>query len=236
MKSSKLLIGIVAVAILVAVVVFVNKRNQGNTPNDAKDNVVFALENEVATLDPVQIGDIFAFRVSAQAFEGLLELDDQGAIQPCLAEQWSNNADFTTWKFTIRRGVKFHPATSVEFASREVTASDVAFSLQRSMLATSAANFVLAGSVKGAADFQAGKTPAVSGLRVIDDRTIEIDLVKPEASFLHRLTNPYLAVFPKEVVEKGGDNFGKKLVSGTGPYRVDSIGATEISLSRMALR
>jgi len=231
-KLNKLLIGTVLVVTLIVAAVFIQKHHRVNPQNVPKDTVVFALENEVATLDPVQIGDIFAFRVSAQAFEGLLELDDHGVVQPCVAERWTNNADFTTWKFTIRRGVKFHAVASVGFASREVTASDVAFSLQRSMLAASAANFVLAGSVKGAADFQAGKTPTVSGLRVIDDRTIEIDLAKPEASFLHRLTNPYLAVFPREVVGKAGDNFGKTVVSGTGPYRVDTIGVTEITLSK----
>ena len=234
MNTKKSLIPILFVAIAAVVVAFFlfSKKDQGNPKAAKTDSVVFALENEVATLDPVQIGDIFAFRVSAQIFEGLLELDDQGAIQPCLAESWSSNPDFTTWRFVLRSGVKFHALPALGFATRSMTAADVAFSLQKSVAATAAANFALGGIVKGASEFQAGKTPNVTGLRVIDDRTLEIDLVRSEASFPHRLSNPYLAVFPKEVVEKAGDGFGKQFASGTGPYRVETIGTTEIALSR----
>ncbi len=234
MKTKKSLIPLlfVAIAAVLVALFLVSKKHEANPKTAATDIVVFALENEVATLDPVQIGDIFAFRVSAQVFEGLLELDDQGAIQPCLAESWSSSPDFTTWRFVLRSGVKFHSLSALGFETRTMTAADVAFSLQKSVAATAAANFALGGIVKGASDFQAGKSPNVTGLRVVDDRTLEIDLVRSEASFPHRLSNPYLAVFPKEVVEKAGDGFGKQFASGTGPYRVDAIGATEIALSR----
>jgi peptide/nickel transport system substrate-binding protein/oligopeptide transport system substrate-binding protein len=229
-KKSLILIAISIVVFAAGTIFFLNRTD--DRANSGENQVVFAMENEVATLNPVQISDIFAFRVSAQVFEGLLELDEAGTIQPCLAESWSSNPDFTTWRFKIRPGVKFHAVPVIGFESRAMNAADVAFSLQRSVAATSASSFALGGIIKGAVEFQAGNATEIPGIRVIDDQTLEIDLVRPEASFLHRLSNPYIAIFPKEAADAVGEGFGTRFVSGTGPYRVDAIAATEISLSR----
>jgi len=57
----------------------------------------------------------------------------------------------------------------------------------------------------------------VSGFRVLDERTIQIELTHPFAPFLYLLAMSYTWVVPREAVERYGDDFGRHPV-GTGPF------------------
>jgi len=62
----------------------------------------------------------------------------------------------------------------------------------------------------------------VTGIKIVDDYTIEITLLHPFAGFLNILSTPGCWVFPKEAVEKYGIDMRAKCV-GTGPFQVKSI-------------
>src|SRR5437899_11916741 len=53
-------------------------------------------------------------------WENLLSRDGKGNLIPMLAEKWQASDGGRTWKFHLRRGVRFHNGT-------EVTAEDVRF-------------------------------------------------------------------------------------------------------------
>ena len=65
-----------------------------------------------------------------------------------------------------------------------------------------------------------GKANTLSGVKVIDPHTVEIDLSQPDASFLHKMALNFAFVVPKEEVEKYGADFGKHPV-GTGAFKMD---------------
>src|SRR5262245_21544678 len=44
--------------------------------------------------------------------------DASGQLIPRLATSWTHNADLTSWRFTLRRGVKFH--NGADFTSQDV--------------------------------------------------------------------------------------------------------------------
>ena len=71
--------------------------------------------------------------------------------------------------------------------------------------------------LEGANDFLAGKARQVSGIRVLDDYTLELKLAKPFGPFLSLLSMSTAYVVPKEEVERLGQDFGMHPV-GTGPY------------------
>jgi peptide/nickel transport system substrate-binding protein len=52
-------------------------------------------------------------RVLALVYDRLVQMDDEGRVQPALAIAWQHDADFTHWQFLIRDGVKFQDGSPV---------------------------------------------------------------------------------------------------------------------------
>ncbi len=184
-------------------------------------------------LYPLNITETVSLRITNQVYEGLVKLSQADlSIIPCLAEKWDKNADATQWTFYIRKGVKFHddPCFS-DGKGREVTAKDFKYSFE--MLCTASPENQLFGAtfkdrVVGAdAYYQStiDRKPlesGVSGIKVIDDYTIQISLMHPFAGFLNIISTPGCWLFPKEAVDKYGMDMRAKCI-GTGPFQVKSI-------------
>lgn len=195
--------------------------------------MVFALESEPERLDPLTIKNPQTFRVAWQMYEGLLGLDANGQIVPRLAESW-HTADYRIWTFKLRNNVQFHRSPLFGAAGvRAVTADDVVWSYTAFCAPGSYASFVLLDSVKGCADYNAGKAQSVAGVRALDAATVQLELVRPESFFLNRISSPWIAVFPKEgKTDAFKDRWGLDIVAGTGPFRLVSRSDTEIMLER----
>jgi len=79
---------------------------------------------------------------------------------------------------------------------------------------------------KNAADI-APKPDKVSGITVIDDYTLRIELEKFFPGFLQMLALPFTEVFPKEAVEKYGSDLRTQAV-GTGPFKIKALRDDEV--------
>src|SRR4029077_4995756 len=55
-------------------------------------------------------------KLGALVFERLLTLDNYGRFQPRLATEWSHDAPFKRWQFTLRTNVKFSDGTALNAA------------------------------------------------------------------------------------------------------------------------
>ena len=184
-------------------------------------------------LFPLNVTETVSQRITNQVYEGLVKLSQVDlTIVPCLAEKWEKNADASQWTFHIRKGVKFHddPCFS-DGKGREINANDFKYSFE--MLCTSSPENQQFGAsfkdrVVGADEYYQStidKKPlpgGVSGIKVIDDYTLQISLLHPFAGFLNILSTPGCWLFPKEAVDKYGVDMRAKCV-GTGPFQVKSI-------------
>lgn len=149
-------------------------------------------------------------------FEPLVRYDaEKGEYTPGNAESWEINEDGTVYTFKLKPGVKFHNG-------REVKAEDFKYSLERLVdpknASPNAGNLQI---VVGYDEFTSGAASEFSGVKVIDDYTLEITLSTPNNTFLSIMSLPYTAAVPKEVVEELGDEFGSKPV-GAGPFKFSS--------------
>ena len=189
----------------------------GSEPTGSGTGGVFRrLWNEPPTLDPHQVGDTDSAGVLVEIFSGLVTLNTDLQVEPDLAERWEVSDDGLTYTFFIRSNAKFHDGKSV-------TAEDVKFSLERALDPKTYSPQVetYLDDIVGAAEKLNGIAQEISGLRVIDDHTIEITIDAPKAYFLAKLTYPTAFVVDRENIEREGDNWTRK-PNGTGPFKLAS--------------
>ena len=160
--------------------------------------------------------------------EAVTTAPGKSELVPGLAEKWDVSADGLTYTFYLRKTAKFHNGAVL-------TADDVIYTFDRMLNpSTKALNTDFLDMIAGAKDRMDGKAPTTSGLKKVDDNTVQITLGAPFAPFLANLATPAGSIFPKDYTEKAGKDFGIKPV-GTGPFKVDNwTYNSEIQLSAFA--
>lgn len=174
-------------------------------------------EDPASVLDPIQVRDVGTAEYVMEIFGGLVTLDLSLKVQPDVAASWKVSADGKAYTFTLRDNVVFQN-------NRKVTAQDVKYSLERA--ADPANNSPTAtlylGNVAGVLDRYNGKATDVSGVKVIDDKTVEIDLLQPSDYFLAELTQPVAFVVDHEQIDKDPRNWTQH-PNGTGPFKLSQF-------------
>jgi oligopeptide transport system substrate-binding protein len=204
--------------------------------SEKADQLIFGLESEPERLHPITIKDPQTFYIAWQIYEGLLGLGESGKIVPKIAESWETK-DNKVWIFHIRRNISYHPSDmfNTPDKTRGVNSHDVFYSFTRFCSKEAYPAFVLTDTIKGCAEYNQGKVESVDGLKVIDEYTFQIELIKPEPFFINRLTSPWIAIFPKEAEQKKfKERWGLDIAVGTGPYRLLSKTDNEIILVKNA--
>jgi ABC-type transport system substrate-binding protein len=88
-----------------------------------KGEIVAGLSERMLTLDPANHYAISATSVLRHIYDPLIEVTNDSKFVPCLAESWTA-VNSTTWRFTLRKGVKFHDGTPF-------TADSVVYTMKR---------------------------------------------------------------------------------------------------------
>ena len=195
------------------------------------------LEN-FKNLYPHSIVDVFSQRITNQVYEGLVKFSQSDlSITPSLAYKWEVSPDQKSWVFYIRKGVKFHDADCFpEGVGREISAEDFKYCFDKlceSSPQNSGFDLTFKDRVQGANEYfeasKAGKKleGGVSGINTLNDSTLEIKLLYPDAGFLNILATASCVLFPKEAVQKYGAEMRTKCV-GTGPFRIKNLKEGEV--------
>ena len=162
-------------------------------------------------------------QVQHQIYECLMKYvvgeDGNMAAEPCIAEGFEVNDDATVFTFTLKKGVMFQPPVS-----REVTAQDFVDSWNRvtDPENQSYTSYIL-GPVDGCGDdgYQTDPEAGLTGVKAIDEYTLEVTLRYPFAEFPLTLGHLVTAASPIEYIDEvGAEEYNKKPV-GTGPYMVE---------------
>ena len=188
------------------------------------------------TLYPLNVTLALEQRIASQAYEGLVKLSQKDlSILPSLAEKWDINEDATSYTFYLRKGVYFHDNECFEDGKgREVTANDFKYCFDRICVgdASNKMYWLFEDRIKGAKDYHQSvidKSPleeGVSGITVIDDYTLKIDLNYSFAGFLNIASHFACVVYPKEAIETYKSDMRINCV-GTGPFRLKKIKESE---------
>ncbi|MBL7128430.1 MAG: ABC transporter substrate-binding protein [Ignavibacteria bacterium] len=196
------------------------------------DNKIFNLNVNVGieTLEPVMSNSTQTIWALSLCMEGLVTFDKENKITPLLAKNWTISEDALTYTFNLKTNVKYYDDdcfTETGGKGRAVTAQDFKYCLERvnDPNTKSRGLWVFRDKIKGAPEFiksrsdeSNNKIKEITGIKVINDSTLQIELIEPFAPFLSLLTMSYGFVYPREAVEYYKDDFFKHPV-GTGPFK-----------------
>ena len=166
------------------------------------------------TLDPAASNEALSTSYIMQIYSGLMKLDNNLEPVPDIAASMPTvSADGLTYTFHLRTDVKFSDGTPV-------TANDFQYSWNRA--ANPATNSPTApeylGDIAGVNDVLSGKATQISGVKVVDNYTLQVTINSPESYFLYKLTFPASFLVEKSNINSGA-NWWKTPV-GTGPFKV----------------
>ena len=150
-----------------------------DSQNTDKSIIRYNSATGITSLDPAYARTQENIRTVNQLFNGLLQLDSQLNIVPCIAKRWVISPDGKTYTFNIRNDVLFHNHPLFKGVKRKVLASDFTYSFNRVLdpkIASDGA-WIFNGIIQDENPFVA-----------LDDTTFQINLKKPFTPLLSMLT------------------------------------------------
>lgn len=168
----------------------------GSPEQKEKITLTYAQTKDVDSMDPRNATSTITAAMMAQVYSALVTTDEDYNIV-CDAAESYELIDDCTYKFTLKKGIKFHDG-------EEMTTEDVKYTMD---------------TIRAeGADYKLKSDFSFVYCEPIDDYTMYIKTDEPNASTLLRLN--YIKIIPKHYVEKVGDSeFNAKPV-GSGPYRM----------------
>lgn len=182
----------------------------GTPSNDSRVAFRYNQHNPITSLDPAFArtqNNIWAIDC---LFNGLLQLDDDLLVRPCIAKKWEISDDALQYRFILRDDVFFHDDPAFPGGKgRKVVASDVVFSFNRLLDDEwpKPGSWIFKDRVAADTPFSAP-----------DDSTFILRLAEPFQPMLSILTMQYASIVPREACERYGRDFRRHPV-GTGPFR-----------------
>jgi len=164
----------------------------------ARTDIVVALTGEPVNLDfTTTAGAAIPQALMSNVYEGLVEVDQDGEIQPLLAESWELSEDRKDYTFTLRDGVTFSNGEAFD-------ADDVKFSIERVQ------SDAWVSGMKAKMDI-------VDSVTVESPTSVTVSLKQPSNAWLFSMTTLVGAMFDPS----GVDDLANEAV-GTGPFQLES--------------
>ena len=214
----------------------------GDTDSAALEEVYrHSMDSAPAGLDPVQASNIYANFLVVNLYDTLYRykyLARPYELEPNLAERLPQvSADGLIYTIRIKPGVRFiDDPVFPGGVGRELVAQDFVYSIKRHFdpQMRSQGAWLWQGKIVGLDEWKeagAHYEAEISGLRALDERTIQIQLIAPFPQLTHTLAQGFAAVVPSEAVEHYGRELAVHPV-GSGPFKLDRFDSAGARLLR----
>lgn len=169
------------------------------------------LQDDPDILDPHRARTFVGRIVFTSLCDKLFDINEKLEIQPQLANEWKWSDDGKVLHVKLRSDAKFHDGAAI-------TASDVKANLERAKSLPES--------------LRKSEVASIDKVEVIDDTSLEIHVVKPDASLLSQLADRAGMILSPKVFENG--DFGQNPIC-SGPYKfVNRVQNDRIVLEKFA--
>lgn len=232
----KRFLALFALLMVLSLVAAACQRKKAAAPkgDDRAQGGEFSLEiSEPGQLDPAQADDSEETIITRYVFEGLVIYDEETSeVKPGVATKWEANDDNTVWTFTLRN------APSKFSNGEEVTAESFIRGWNRASSPvsgdadTSPLNIHLSGIEGFKKHFgdaevdppTVGDGKGLSGLKAIDDSTLEVTLSTPDPEFYIKTGHLAFLPLPSQAAIDGAKPSFSERPIGNGPFMLDEAG------------
>jgi oligopeptide transport system substrate-binding protein len=203
------------------------------------DLMNISLPGEISTLDPANCYDTICYLPLMQVYESLYEIEylkRPYTLRPLLAEGMPEiSPDRLKYSFKIKKGIKYHDSPFLS-KGRDVKAQDFINQIKRlAFQGTLSQGFWLVDQkIKGLNQWRdkVGTNldlffkESISGLSLLDEYTLVIELVRPYPQLLWVLAMSFTTPIPEEAI-RSAQNDLRDLFFGTGPYIISNYNPTQ---------
>lgn len=172
---------------------------------------------EIGVLDPALGPDANSALAVGMIYTGLVKADKNLNVVPDQAT-WQISNDNKVYTFTLKPGITFSDGTPV-------TAQTYVYTWTRALLP--AINSPIASdaqSIVGANDVSSGKSKVLTGVKALNDTTLQVTLTQPTPYFLEVLTTSLFFPLNQKIIDQYGQKTWIQQAAGngigTGPFMV----------------
>ncbi|MDX1591913.1 MAG: ABC transporter substrate-binding protein [Balneolaceae bacterium] len=209
--------------------------------DDTFNSLSIGLIESVNNFDPLYAEDLSTMRVLSSIYESLYSISPENEVQNQLASRTSVSSDSLTYTITLREGVFYHDKDVFNAGiGRRLHARDIKWVFERTAfndVPPMAAGLLM--NIQGFRSFYLEQRrvydpelrvlDGVTGIKVLDARTLSITLREKDPDFTRKLASPLLSIYPYEAVRRSDSSLAKDPV-GTGTFSHQSSDSSRIVL------
>lgn len=152
-------------------------------------------------------------------YDGLMEYDVEGTLQPALAESYEVSDDGLTYTFHLRKDVKWTDSQGREVDT--VKADDFVAGMQHMCDAQGGLEYLVQGVIKNASQYISGEITDFDevGVKAVDDYTVEYTLEEPCSYFETMLGYTIFMPMSRSYYQSQGGKFGAEYDSSAADYQ-----------------
>lgn len=152
-------------------------------------------------------------------YDGLMEYDVEGTLQPALAESYEVSDDGLTYTFHLRKDVKWTDSQGREVDT--VKADDFVAGMQHMCDAQGGLEYLVQGVIKNVSQYISGEVTDFDevGVKAVDDYTVEYTLEEPCSYFMTMLSYTIFMPMSRSYYQSQGGKFGAEYDSSAADYQ-----------------
>ena len=187
--------------------------------------------DEPRSLEPRHAVDADSLAVISALFDPLVKVDphDSTILIGAAAETFSSTATATVWTFELDQTARFSDGSPVRaqdfvYAFNRIANPQTVDTITREVAPSPIIDSLAL--VVGFDEVITGTATTLSGVRALDDYTLQITLTRPFADFAYLMAHPAFSPLPQETVERGTEHNGTlipygEMPIGNGAFKLD---------------
>lgn len=184
-----------------------------------KDSFSMPYASDPVTWDGLATSRTADTNAIINTYDGLMEYDVEGTLQPALAESYEVSDDGLTYTFHLRKDVKWTDSQGREVDT--VKADDFVAGMQHMCDAQGGLEYLVQGVIKNVSQYISGEITDFDevGVKAVDDYTVEYTLEEPCSYFETMLGYTIFMPMSRSYYQSQGGKFGAEYDSSAADYQ-----------------